>query len=58
MGSGTLEADHRLCLLVTVWHIVGVVADMLLGGVGQPLVTRGLIGDTLGALQTMTLDQG
>ena len=58
MGSGTLEADHRLCLLVAVWNIVGVVADMLLGGVGQALVTRGLVGHTLGALQTMTLDQG
>ena len=51
MSSRALEADHRLRLFVTVWNIVRVVTDMLLSRVGQPLVTRGLIGYTFGTLQ-------
>ena len=43
IGSGALEAHHTLGLLLAVGHAVGVVADMLLGGVGQALLAGGLI---------------
>jgi hypothetical protein len=44
VGPGTLEPDHALRLLVAVWHAVGVVADVLLGRIGQALLARRLIG--------------
>ena len=50
MGSRALEPHHALSLGVTVGHVVGVVAHVFLGSVGQPLVARGLIGHTMGTL--------
>jgi hypothetical protein len=48
--SGALEAHHTLGLLLAVGHAVGVVADMLLGGVGQALLAGGLISHASSAL--------
>jgi hypothetical protein len=50
IGSGALEAHHTLGLLLAVGHAVGVVADMLLGGVGQALLAGGLIRHASSAL--------
>ena len=47
----TLEPNHALRLGVAVGHVVWVVADVLLRGVGQALVTRCLVRNALGALQ-------
>ena len=55
MRSGTLEADHTLSLGVTVGHVVRVVADVFLSSVGQALVARGLIGNTMGTLAMVTV---
>jgi hypothetical protein len=50
IGPGTLEAHHALGLLLAVGHAVGVVADVLLGGVGQALLAGGLISHASSAL--------
>jgi hypothetical protein len=50
IGSRALEAHHTLGLLLAVGHAVGVVADMLLGGVGQALLAGGLIRHASSAL--------
>ena len=50
MGGGALEADDALCLLVAVGQLVGVVADVGLGAVGQAALARGLVGPAVGAL--------
>jgi len=51
MCGGTLEPNHALGLLLAVGNVVGVVADMLLRGIGQALVARSLIGNTLRTLE-------
>ncbi len=53
IGSGALEAHHPLGLLLAVGHAVGVVADMLLRGVGQALLAGGLIRHASSALNRM-----
>ena len=50
MRSGALEAHHALSLGVTVGHVVRVVADVFLRSVGQALVARRLVGNSMGAL--------
>ncbi len=50
VGPGALEAHHTLGLLLAVGHAVGVVADMLLGGVGQALLAGSLIRHASSAL--------
>ena len=54
MGSRALEPHHTLSLGVTVGHVVGVVAHVFLGSVGQTLVAGGLVGNTVGALTEVT----
>ena len=55
MRCGALEADHALCLGVTVGHVVRVVTDVFLRSVGQALVARGLVGHTMGTLTMVTV---
>ena len=55
MRCRALEAHHALSLGVTVGHVVWVVTDVFLSSVGQPLVTRGLIGHTMGTLTMGTV---
>ena len=51
MRSRTLEANHALGLLVAVGDVVRVVAHVLLRGVGQTLVARGLVSHSMGTLR-------
>ena len=49
--GGALEADHVRGLLLAVGHLVGVVAHVEVGGVGQALLAGRLVGHASGALQ-------
>jgi len=52
---GALESNNSLALLLTVGHLVGVVAHMLLRVVGQALLARGLIGYSISTLKESCL---
>jgi len=53
--AGALEPDHPLALLLAVRNLVRVVADVELGGVGQPLLAGGLVRYTSRALEESSL---
>jgi len=51
MSSWTLESYDSLGLILAIGDTVGVVAYMNLGGIGEALVARGLISNSLGTLE-------
>ncbi len=51
MRERTFESDHSLALSFAIVDAVGVVAQVLLGIVGQPLVAGGLVCHPGGTLQ-------